>query len=326
LREVFLGDKIFFAGVSPDAARSVMNLNRIKLFTIVARQLNLTKAARDLRVSQSSISHQLALLQKDYGVKLYKTAGRGIELTTEGQRFYSKVEPPLKELERVESQLRKSRENQPEILNVGGSYGLSMGLLPSLLADFQKQHPHVQLCLRTGHRPALEQLVLKGDVDIAVMLIAGNYSSSLVVEPFGVEKLVAFVSVDHPFARKSKLTLRELLESPLVISGDQLSTTNIKTILSELEHKGYQPRVTAFYDSPDAVKVAVKKRTGVGLLYRKALATQDIRKENLRILKVEGLKRYAHSFIVYHKDRPLSSSARQFLELLRRRRRQAPPD
>jgi DNA-binding transcriptional LysR family regulator len=254
-------------------------------------------------------------------VKLYNKSGHGIELTAEGRKFLNEVEVIIERVERFERQFSgRTEADQPESLSVAGSYGLSAVLLPALLADFQRDHPQLQLSLRTGHRTTVEQLVLSGDVDIALMQIAGSFSSLLVAEPFGLEKLVAFVSVEHPLARKRKVTLREVLQSPLVISGDRVLDTNIKTILRRMESKGFQPRIAAFYDSPDAVKVAVKKKTGVGLLYYKELVQRDVETGELKILKVQGLRAYGRTFILYKKDRPLSANAELFLELLRRRK------
>lgn len=298
-----------------------MNLKRIKLFCVVAKHLNVTKASQALHVSQSSLSHQMSLLQSDYHVRLYKKTGHGIELTAEGRKFLSEMEAIIERIERFERQFgARTETDQPESLNVGGSHGLSLGLLPSLLADFQRDHPRLQISLRTGTRTMIEQLVLRGDVDVALIQIAGSLSGLLASEPFGLEKLVAFVSVDHPLARKPKVTVRELLQSPLVISGERVFESNIKTVLRGLENKGYKPRITGFYDSPDALKVVVLKKAGVGLLYCKDVVKHEVEKGALKILNVEDLKLYGRTFIVYHKHKPLSVNAKLFLKLLRRRK------
>jgi DNA-binding transcriptional LysR family regulator len=298
-----------------------MNLNRISLFCVVARQLNLTKASQILHVSQPSLSHQMSVLQSDYHVRLYKKTGHGIELTADGRKFLNEAEAILERVERLERQFSaRTKNDQPESLNVGASYGLSVGFLPSLLADFQRDHPWVQTALRTGTRTMVEQLVLRGEVDIALMQIAGSLSSLVVSEPFGIQKLVAFVSVEHPLARKPKVTVRELLETPLVISGEPVFESNIKTILRALEDKGYKPRIAGFYDSPDALKVAVLKKAGVGLFYCKDVVNHEVQKGELKVLNVQDLKLYGRTFIMYHKIRPLSANAKLFLELLRQQK------
>jgi DNA-binding transcriptional LysR family regulator len=88
---------------------------------------------------------------------------------------------------------------------------------------------------------------------------------------------------------------------------------------SKTEEREYRPKVAAFYDSPDAVKVAVRNKIGVGLLYRE-LVQREVQKREFKILTVENLKLYGHTYIIYHKQRPLSANAQLLLKLLRRRK------
>lgn len=297
-----------------------MNLNHLRLFRLVARQLNLTAVSQLLHVSQSSISHQLRFLQKQYDVKLYTKNGRGIELTKEGERFQREAELMLKQLDAFELRLRRCRDRHvTEVLTVAGSYGLSAGLLPSVLADLQKLRPEIQLSVRTGNLATIEQLLLKGYAEIALTTAYGNHSSGLAVEPYGREKLAAFVSMRHPLARRRRVTISELLKSPLILRGATAAESSLNKMLRGMEEMGYRPKIAGFYDSPDAVKIAVRKKVGVGLLYRE-LVRREVRKKEFKVLTVENLKLYGHTYILYHKQRPLSANAQLLLKLLRRRK------
>jgi LysR family transcriptional activator of glutamate synthase operon len=297
-----------------------VNLNRVRLFSVVASHSNLTKASQNLHVSQSSISHQLALLQKDYGVRLYKKTGHGIELTTEGQQFLAEIQPLLEGLERFDREFRRhSGRQKPDSLAIAGTHALSADLLPSLSADFQKIHPQIQLSLGTGNQSAIEKFVLEGNVEIAVTTNAATRSLSLVTEPYGQERIVAFVPIHHPLAKKRKVNLSDLLREPLVVRGASGIESTRKRMLREMEKRGYHPKVAAFYDSADAVKVAVRKNTGVGLLYKETIK-HDVQKGDFKILKIDDLKLDVHTFVVFHKNRPLSDNAKLFLDFLRGRK------
>jgi DNA-binding transcriptional LysR family regulator len=307
------------------ATEAAMNLNRIKLFSIVAKYSNLTKASQALHVSQSSLSHQMRLLQNDCATTLYKKTGRGVELTAAGRAFLAEALPLLQQWEEFRQKFKSPRTVEIcASLEVGGSYGFSSELLPSVMANFQKKYPQVQVTLRTGNYSAIEQLVLKGDVEVALVTFPES-SPWLAMEPYGREKIAAFVSVRHPLAKKASLTVSEVLANPFVIRAERGPDSNFKKMLRDLEIKGYTLNITAYYDLPDAVKVAVAKRTGIGLLYEKSIRP-DVQRGAFKILDLEGLQLYGHSFIIYHKDRPLSTNAKRFLELLRQRRRQMPLD
>jgi LysR family transcriptional activator of glutamate synthase operon len=318
----FLSAEIsFFFLVTGKPGEVSVNLNRIRLFSIVASHANLTKASQILHVSQSSISHQLALLQKDYGVKLYKKTGHGIELTTEGQQFLAETAPLLEALEKFDKEFRRyPAQQKSDSLAIAGTHALSADLLPSLSADFQKMHPQIQLSLRTGNQRAIEKFVLEDDVEIAVTTNSATRSPSLTTEPYGEERIAAFVPVHHPLAKKRKVNLSELLREPLIIRGASGVETTRKKMLRQMEERGYRPKVAAFYDSADAVKVAVRKNTGVGLLYKETIK-HDVEKGDFKILNVDDLKLDVHTFVVFHKNRPLSDNAQLFLNFIRARKR-----
>ncbi len=87
-------------------------------------------------------------------------------------------------------------------------------------------------------------------------------------------------------------------------------------MLLKLGNQGYRPNIVLRCDSPEAIKSAVNKKLGVGFLYEDAvkegLASGAFKKLRISDLHVEG-----NSYIVYHKQRPLSANAEVFLNLLR---------
>lgn len=295
-----------------------MNLNRIRLFRIVAGQLNLTRASQLLHVSQSSLSHQLAILQKDYGVRLYKKNGRGIDLTTEGQQFLGEIQPLLAQLEHFDTEFRRHSDTERlNTLTLAGTYALSADSIPLLLANFQKINPQIQLSLSTGNQRTVEKFLVDGKVEIALTTSAGTQSAALKTERYGQERIAAFVPIHHPLAKKRKVTLSELLREPLVLRGASGVESTRKRILMELKKTGRQPKVAAFYDSAAAVKVAVRKNTGVGLLYEQTVK-HDAQKGDFKVLKIDDLNFYVDTFFVHHKIRSLSDNAKLFLNFLRR--------
>jgi len=302
-----------------------MNLNRIKLFSIVARYSNITKASQVLHVSQSSVSHQMRLLQNEFGATFYTKNGRGVELTTAGRLFLAEADPIIKQFEEFDEKFNIQQTIKTvSPLSVGGSHGLSSELLPSVVVDFHRRHPQVQVSLKTGNHTAIEQSVLKGDLEVALITFPDS-SPRLVTEPYRRQKIAAFVSVHHPLAKRTNPTISQILANSFVVRGEYGPDSNLNKMLGGLEKKGYALKISSFFDSPDAVKVAVSQGTGVGLLYEESIRP-DVLRGTFKILNLAGLKLYARSFIVYHKDRPLSDNARQFLQLLRQRKRQASPN
>ncbi len=293
-----------------------MTIKQFMIFATVSRHLNITRASQELHISQPSVSQHLKLLEEDYNVKLFKKSKRGIVLTGSGNLFLTKLMPILAQLDELKRAFsNESTVSQVDSLVIGGTYGPSALLLPSLTGVFKRSYPRVELELRSANRPYMERLVLSSEVDIA--LVTGRPSSSnLVVEPYRKEKLLAFVARNHPLASKRELSLAQFARVPLIIHGRKNSANTVTGILRSLQGKGLEPVVAMRCESPDAVKTAVREKIGLGILYQDTVRRELGNGEFIHV-KVHGLKLDGESFIIWYKDKPLSSAAWAFLCLLR---------
>ena len=292
-----------------------MTLHQLNIFAAAAKLLSVTKAGWELHISQPSTSQQLKLLEGECGVRLYKKNGQGIELTREGRLFLREAEPILHQVEKLKRIFSlKLHESETRLLTVGGSHAPSASFLPWLASIFRETHPHTRLVLRTDNSLLIEQLVRNLDVEIAVIT---NHSASprFIYEPCRQEAVVFFASSKHLLAKRQQLTLAELAHIPLVVfrRGKVGGTANI---LNQIEEQGFRLNIVMHCETAEAVKAAVKRRMGLGILYRD-LVQPDIRRGDLKIIRVPGLEMHTDSFIIYPKQKPLSSDARDFLALLR---------
>jgi len=294
-------------------------LSLFEMFAMVARLGNLTHASAELNVSQAALTQQLKTLERGYDLKLYKKGGKGVELTEAGKILLKYAQRILKQHEKVKRRLSATiARNRAHSLTVGGSYSPSAVLLPSLLARFKKSHPQVELKLRTDNRPNIERLVLMGEVELAVL---SNPTSNhhLAVEPYRTESLVAFVANHHPLNRKKRLTWEDLGRLGFVIRQPLEGQGATAQFVRRLKDRGVKLKVAMRCESPEAVKVAVSRGMGVGILFKDVIA-DSLKKGEFRelTLPVKGLD--GKSFIVYHKTRPLSPAAQDFIKLLRAQR------
>ncbi|MGE5307093.1 MAG: LysR family transcriptional regulator [Alphaproteobacteria bacterium] len=296
-----------------------MPLYHFEILATVARLRNLTRASAELHISQPALTQQLKNLERKYNSKLYKKGGKGVELTDAGKILLKYVKRILKQHESVKRRLSAPTAlNKAQSLTVGGSYSPSAVLLPSLLARFRKSHPQVELNLRTENRLNIERLILKGEVELAVV---SNPPSNhrLASEPYHTQPLVAFVASHHPLSGKNQLTLEDLRRHGFVVRRPSGGEGPTAQFIRRLKDQGVKLKVVMYCESPEAVKVAVSRRMGVGILFKDVVA-DSLRKGEIKelTLPVEGLE--GTSFIVYHKTRSLSPVASDFLNVHRAHR------
>ncbi len=294
-----------------------MNLDHFRVFAVVAKHRNVTRASEELNITQPAVTNQLKLMEDTYGVRLYIKNCRGIELTEAGKIFLATARSMLRQHERLKNRLKKAAPiTQTDSLVVGGSYSSSTWLLAPVLARFSRTHPLVKLSLRTDNKETVERMVEAGEVDIAIV----NYpprSSDLLIEPLRQEELVVFAPANHPWAKRETVTLGELARRRLVIRAlrdGRLSATEM--MLKKMKDRGLEVNIAMRCESPEAVKAAVRRNMGMGILF-KGLIEDEIRMGKFKIIKVEGFKSKGQSYIAYHKERPLSSHAEAFLAILR---------
>jgi len=289
-----------------------MTLHQLRIFECVVRHLNITKASAVLHISQPSVSQQLKLLEAEFGTKFFIRLNQGVELTPEGEEFFTGIRPLLAEAENLEKRFKNSsKANDTAPLIVGGSHNVSGNVLPNILMAFKERHPSVQFILETDHSPAIEKRLLASEFEIA-LITNPSHRAEIVYEPYEEMELVAFCLPTNPLARK-KLTLKDLGECPLVLRGGG----RLEKVLMNL---GYRMNVALRCEGSTTVKAAVRLGMGVGILYRNAVASR-VARGNLRLLNVPALKQMGiKSFIVFDKRKALAPMAQEFLQIMHEKR------
>ena len=282
-----------------------MTLHQLRIFECVARHLNVTRASMALHLSQPSASQQLRLLEEEFGRKFFVRLNQGMELTSEGKKFFNAILPLLAQADNLEKTFKANgKTNDRGILIVGGSRNVSGDILPKLLMSLRERYPSAQFVLESDHSPAIEKRMVASEFDIG-LITNPSYRAEIIYEPYEEMELVAFCLSTNPLARK-KLALKDLAECSLVLRGGG----RLENIMTNL---GYTLNVAMRCEASTSVQAAVVMGMGVGILYRNALASR-LPNGNLRFLNVPELKEMGiKSFIIYDKRKPLTPMSQEFL-------------
>jgi DNA-binding transcriptional LysR family regulator len=294
-----------------------MTFTQFTAFAAVAKHLNVTKAANMLHVSQPSLSKHLKALEDNFRLRLFTRHPKGIRLTDEGCEFFHEIEPILAQLEKINQRYRNGtapKHSGP--LKVGGTYGPTSGILPSLLTAFKKCHPQIEVTLRSNSGDIIHEQILRGDLEIGVCSRAPSPSSVLYSEPYLPMKLVAFVARNDPIARKKELTVDELKDIPLVVRSNGGSDSTTQSLLTALKKPGHKINIAMACESPEAIKRAVSQGLGIGFLYYDAVR-DSVDRGSFKLINIRGVNLVGQTYIICHKERPLSPNAQEFLKLLR---------
>ncbi len=287
-----------------------MTLNQLKIFRAVGELLSVTRAARELHLSQPNVSIQMKILATELGVKLYRKHPQGIELSNEGTILLGAIRPVVQQLEEIKG-LFAGREDQrnPTILLVGSTQNPSVFLLPEILKTFKENYPNINLAIRIGSSPVIEEMVLNGQIEIGV-ITNPSHSSKLTEVRLCSEEVVAVVSSNHPLSRRQALSKQDLTNAPVLVRmGGH--------ILKDLQIAGLKLNISMECESSEALKAAVESGLGVGFFYRSTVAS-SLRTGELKLIRIPKLEGISvSSFLIHLRGGLLSPHAQKFLVLLR---------
>lgn len=123
------------------------NLSLYHIFYVTAREGNISRAARELFISQPAISKAIRKLEENLETVLFIRTSRGVTLTREGELLYRHVSQAFDALEAGEAQLERNRKLGVSQLRIGASITLCRYLLLPRLQHFVQEHPHVKVSI-----------------------------------------------------------------------------------------------------------------------------------------------------------------------------------
>ncbi|MBE9140211.1 transcriptional regulator GcvA [Nodosilinea sp. LEGE 07088] len=150
--------------------RELCSLNALQVFEAVARHLSFQKAADELDVTSTAVSHQIKLLEKELGVLLFRRRPRPLALTTAGERLFPSVQESLDMLAAAIARLKQT--NTPTDLTVSVLNVFAAKWLVPRLPDFQQRYPDIDVRLQTSHTAVDLQA---RTVDMAIRYGQGDY-------------------------------------------------------------------------------------------------------------------------------------------------------
>lgn len=150
-----------------------MNERDFELLDVLSKTQNITKAANELFVTQSSLSKRIQAIEDELGITLLIRSRQGIHFTADGEEVLIHTQRAAAELTAMRQNLEATRGYICGTLNAGVSINYALYRFPKLLAEYRKQFPHVNTHIITDQSRKIYLQLSEGDIDIAI--IRGEY-------------------------------------------------------------------------------------------------------------------------------------------------------
>lgn len=231
-----------------------MEITQLNYFYALAQNQHVTRTAEQLHIAQPSLTQSIRRLEKELGVKLFKTSGRNIVLTDCGRYLQRKIEPLLKTLTEIPEEIRAFTGDRQKTVKI--NVLAASTLITETIIKYQKNHPEIrfQIVQNTETMDA-DITIFTRDFFQRPLATRDNYYI------FSEEIFLAVPDTSHYTAQES-ISLKELSGKNFIsLAG----TKGLRSICDRFcIHAGFKPNIIFESDNVSAVKNLISAGIGVG--------------------------------------------------------------
>ena len=286
-------------------------LRQLRYFVAAAEAGSVSGAAQALSISQSAMTEAVQALEADLGVALFARHPRGIAITRQGRSFLRHATDILSSVSTARRAMAGGREEISGRLSLGVTSLVAGYILSDVLARFRRANPAVDVSAVEDAGDYLEHLLIGGELDVAVMVLAeGRSHDALQAEIVEISPYRLWLPLGHPLETKEIVELRDVAEEPLImLTVDEIEGATVR-LLSAL---GARPRVAFRTRSVEAVRSLVATGAGVALLPDLVYRPWSLEGDRIATRDVAGALPIVRVSVVWRRGAPLSEAARAFV-------------
>jgi DNA-binding transcriptional LysR family regulator len=192
-----------------------ITLSQLEALLAVAKNQSFTRAATQLGMSQSAVSHAVATLERQLDVKLLDRSAGGASVRTPAVRLLEHAQIAVAAIDRLRTEAAGLRNARSGALRIGTFPSATIRIIPRLLGEFKRTYPGIEPVLCSGTGSQIKHWLTVGIVDVGFVELP--VSGIEVVASFE-DELLAVVPRASPEARRRALTIQELRGFPMLIS------------------------------------------------------------------------------------------------------------
>lgn len=285
-----------------------MTLRHFKIFITVCDTMNMTLAAETLFISQSAVSQAISELEKHYNIRLFERLSKKLYLTQAGQKLLSYARHMIRMNEEVENDMKILHETGS--IRIGASVTVGAYVLPGLVSGFNQLKPKTDIEVFEDNTEKVEKLILMDEIDIG--LVEGETTCPDILNiRFMDDELVLICGNSHRFAGLEAVEPHELEQEKFIIREKGSGTR--KTFENMMTANSLTWNAIWTCNNADTIKMAVAKGLGVSVISKLAVAN-DVASGLLCQTTVKGIRFKRQFKIIYHKNKYLTESMKQFIE------------
>jgi len=303
----------------------MINLSELRVFVTAAEELNFSRAAQRLHLSQSAVSQNIQSIERTYGVELFVRHGRSVQLSETGQAILPIAREMLNSARVLEDALVNAKGAVSGEITIGCATTSGRYFIPNLLASFQTRYKHVRTRVMLTERPAVISGIL--DQSLSLGMVGRKVEHrDLESQPLFEDRVIMIVPSSHPWANRTDVKPQDVLEQPFISRENSSGTYQV--LFDRLREHGIDPEnlnvVTELGDA-EAVEMAVEKGIGITFI-SEVMAARSLALGRVKKISVEGFNLTQQIYLVRRKSPTYTRAEATIWDFVQQNREQLAAD
>jgi len=292
-----------------------MNMKQALYFKTIAKYGTITAAAKQLYISQPSLSQTLRQIEDEAGTPLFDRSTSPFHLTYAGERYLKAVEAMLEIETQLKEEIESIRRDDGGRLRLGISITRAMQVLPDVIPIFTKAYPNVTIELTEAASASLEGLLQKGQIDLALAALEAN-EANIAYELIEKESIGILAGKDSQLAQLvpsgTPISL-ETVEKEMFVS---LDSSHSSRIIQDRLFRRYNIRPKILLET-SALEVArrVALKSGACMVLPDVYADDFVFKSGGAFYPLKDYENHRHFYACYRNDENTKKYIRDFVSI-----------
>jgi DNA-binding transcriptional LysR family regulator len=288
-----------------------VTLRQLRIFEAVARHSSISRAAKEMHLTQPAVSLQMKQLEEQIGLPMLEQIGKRLFLTEAGHELRNHAQRFSMQTAELKAAMDQFRKLERGVLRLS-VVSTANYFLPRLIARYSDTHAGVRISLQVANREEVLAALADNRTDLAVTGQIPD-GSNLVAQRFMDNPLIVIAPPTHPLAHRKSVPFSELDQTVLVVREPGSGTR--ATVERHFAAHGIAYRHGCEFGTNEAIKQAVQAGLGLGVVPAQAVE-MELETGRLVVLPVDGFPLIRHWFIVHRGDKPLSAASQAFRTML----------
>lgn len=286
-----------------------MDIKQIRGFLSVANNLNFTKAAEEMFMTQSSISKIIKALEDELETQLFYRNPK-IELTDSGQELYKQSINLISLMDNIPSEIHNLTNLKKGEINIGIPPIIGASFFPSIIGEFKTLYPQINIKLLEVGSKIIEEKLDKGELDIGIVCSFPKDKNIYKMFQYIKSPLMVGVHINNPLSNRDIINYKELKSENFILFQQDFSLYDF--IISRCIESDFQPNIICNSSQRDFIVEMVASELGITFLPE--ITCSAIKRPNIKFIPLEDPQINLNLLVVWKGNRYLSYSSKEWLK------------